>query len=395
MKKFHLPLLLTLTASLTISPALLGMEPPLNLDKQLLQAAETGATETIKQLIGVGANVQATTYGGTTPLHIAARNGHTETVTALINQHKANLHAKNDCGWTPLHVAALNGHTGTVTALIDHGADVGAKENQGCTPLHLAARNGHTDTVTALITQHNADVGAKDDLGYTPLHLAARNGHTDTVTVLITAGTDVHAKTNRGDTPLHHAALSGQTDIVTALITQLNADVDAKNKPGRTPLHLAAYWSHTDTVNTLIQHGANPYILNSIGGTAQEVAAWSLGQQWTKKVEEPCEKIALQKAATCHMADIKAFRQAMQMQKTGLPLRPETMLIVAGFLLSPEAGLAVVREKTAPSEQRVSPQTIQTLDEERAYRFGLEELEQQHRRMIKQARTLALQMARR
>ena len=52
---------------------------------------------------------------------------------------------------TDLHMAAKNGHSETVELLIDNGANVNVKTTFGYTPLHLAAKNGHPQTVQALI----------------------------------------------------------------------------------------------------------------------------------------------------------------------------------------------------------------------------------------------------
>jgi ankyrin repeat protein len=43
-----------------------------------------GYTEIVKELILLGANVEATTTFHNTPLHVAASNGHTNTVTELV-----------------------------------------------------------------------------------------------------------------------------------------------------------------------------------------------------------------------------------------------------------------------------------------------------------------------
>ena len=59
-------------------------------------------------------------FGGT-PLLLAIREGHTETVRALIAA-GADVNARNEDGWTPLHIAALYGHTDVAKALIAAGA---------------------------------------------------------------------------------------------------------------------------------------------------------------------------------------------------------------------------------------------------------------------------------
>ena len=93
-----------------------------------------------------------------TKLHSAAlfadlpgRLGEMRTLLAV----GADVNAKNTVGWTPLHLAARIGHTEAARLLLAAGADVNAKDKDGHTPLHGAAENGHTDVVN-LLRAHGA-----------------------------------------------------------------------------------------------------------------------------------------------------------------------------------------------------------------------------------------------
>ena len=87
-----------------------------------------------------------------------------------------------------LHMAAQEGHTEIVKALLAAGAAVNAKDQEGRTALDLAAQEGHTETVKALLAA-DAAVNTKDDLfGSTALELAAAEGHTGIVRLLKAAG---------------------------------------------------------------------------------------------------------------------------------------------------------------------------------------------------------------
>ena len=50
---------------------------------------------------------------GTTPLHLAASNGHLEVVKLLVVEFKADVHAKDRCKKTPLHKAVTSGGLGS------------------------------------------------------------------------------------------------------------------------------------------------------------------------------------------------------------------------------------------------------------------------------------------
>ena len=134
----------------------------------------------VYDLLDFGADVNAKNGYGTTPLHWAARKGHTD-VAKLLIEHGADVNAKEDYrGETPLHWAK---DANIAQVLIEHGADVKAKSRWDTTPLHEASSMGHTD-VAKLLIDHGADMNAKDKDGRTPLLWAAYNGHTDVVKIL-------------------------------------------------------------------------------------------------------------------------------------------------------------------------------------------------------------------
>ena len=205
--------------------------------------------DAIRVLRGNGiTDINATDEDGNTPLHLAAINGHTETVRALINA-KADVNLANNDGSTPLHRSAIHGHTEAAQALLAAGADVDLANDFGNTPLHLAERFGHTATAQALI-ELGADVNLANNFGATPLHEAARHGHTENVQALIKLGADVNLANNDGSTPLNRSARHGHTETVQALLAA-GADVNLANNFGATPLHEAARHGHTEIIEIL------------------------------------------------------------------------------------------------------------------------------------------------
>ena len=53
----------------------------------------------------------------------------------------AEVNAKSRRGWTPLHEAFASGRTALVEMLLANKADINAKDNLGLTPLDVAAAN--------------------------------------------------------------------------------------------------------------------------------------------------------------------------------------------------------------------------------------------------------------
>ncbi|MHC4913387.1 MAG: ankyrin repeat domain-containing protein, partial [Planctomycetota bacterium] len=104
--------------------------------------------------------------GGETVLHKAAGNGWRQIVEVLV-ANGAEVNAVSHKGHTPLHRAA-RGHKGTVEVLLALGADVHAESNKGHTALHSAAARGQREIAEVLVGA-GSDANAKDKCGRTLL----------------------------------------------------------------------------------------------------------------------------------------------------------------------------------------------------------------------------------
>jgi cytohesin len=158
-------------------------------------AASAGVTDGLKAMLKDNpALVKLRNGQGFQPLHVAAREGHADTVQALIaagadvkavDDHPADERRNQYTnGWTPLHLAVMAGKSATAVALLDHGADVNAADKDGgLTPLHFAAWEGNADLVNLLLAR-KADRTITDDGNRSPLDLAKERGHTKVVKLL-------------------------------------------------------------------------------------------------------------------------------------------------------------------------------------------------------------------
>ena len=211
---------------------------------------KNGRTQTVAELLELGADVDAANYNGTTALMIAALNGHTEIVAALLSCERIDVNAANSNGSTALIFAAQNGYTEIVARLLDRGAGVNAAESDGYTALMSAAHNGHTEIVARLLDR-GAGVNAAESDGSTALMIAAQNGRTETVAELLAQGADVNAAKSNGSTALMIAARNGYTEIVARLLDR-GADVNTATSYGYTALMFATLNGYTETISALL-----------------------------------------------------------------------------------------------------------------------------------------------
>ena len=145
-------------------------------DKSLLDAFTDNNFERMKSAITSGANVNVKDMIGWPLLNKAVFKNKTEVVKILL-ENGADVNAKSEDGFTPLMMAF--GNIEIMTLLLELGADVNAKTKNGMTSLMIGIKNysvhENFDGIKLLL-EKGADVNAKNNKNETAITLASGIG---------------------------------------------------------------------------------------------------------------------------------------------------------------------------------------------------------------------------
>ena len=202
--------------------------------ERILAAARDGDVAALRELLARDpALVGAVDVHRKTPLHLAAEHDHAEVAELLIAA-GAELEAWTTWGATPLEWAGVLGSRRAGDVLLAHGARLTLASAAGLGLMDalprlyredgavsaafvLACRNGHTDAARFLLDR-GADVDARGFFGATALHWAALNGHADTVAFLLDQGADPALRDGQFDSDALGWAREGGHEPVVALL---------------------------------------------------------------------------------------------------------------------------------------------------------------------------------
>ncbi|ETL40004.1 hypothetical protein L916_08708 [Phytophthora nicotianae] len=233
-------------------------------DNVLGIVAYNGQLEIVRLLLNCDLKVNLSNGGATTPLMLAAAQGHAEIINALLDNGAWNGH-------TALTFAAESGQVEAAGVLLEGGAQVNTRGVDSA-PLTPAVQRDHVEMIKLLLV-HSANVNLRDSDGDSALHEAVYSRSS--------LGIDLDAQNESGWTPSMAAA---QRDLVEIfdLSLQRKALVKKRMTDGRLALQIAADEGRVDVIRLLLQHGARIDVVNKAKWIPLMMAA-SRGHRQTAK----------------------------------------------------------------------------------------------------------------
>ncbi|KAK4246018.1 ankyrin repeat-containing domain protein [Corynascus novoguineensis] len=277
----------------------------------LFDHEEEDVVECFRLLIDAGADVNATMddkpYFGEnmTALHLAVKENKDslwgfgsndraeEVITELLLSAGADPNAKTKCGNTPLHLANPE-KLRVLELLVEHGADINTVNRQGRSPLleliFQSRRFSSWDKVEpdvrvfSRLLDLGADVNITDDEGNTILHHIFSNMESfadpqflPLVQKILAAGADPNKRNKKGEPPLWKYSPDSRNNSVNnhahedllRMLIDAGLDLNARDGTGCTILWVIGkhYDTRLNTVERLVRLGADPGAVAQDGKT--------------------------------------------------------------------------------------------------------------------------------
>jgi ankyrin repeat protein len=267
-------------------------------------AAEEGHTDMARLLLDMGAFLERTDRNRMRPIDFALRCRHDD-LTRLFLERGANVLSMSYL--LPKNQLGDPDGEGVKSFLyaLDLGADIDSTDIDGNTVLHHALKCG-SEPMTRLWIDKKVGLDKTNNEGLTALHIAVQRGCRSLAIILIENGANVKNAVNvGGETILHlaikkenkdlarllienganvnasdsfrisplHLMIREKDENLTRLLIESGADINATDKKNMTPLHLASSMGVGNLVTLLIEKGANINAVDKDGCTPLHLAS--------------------------------------------------------------------------------------------------------------------------
>ncbi|KAL4783319.1 ankyrin repeat-containing domain protein [Aspergillus varians] len=197
----------------------------------------------------------------TRALSFAAKRGQTAAAAVLLSmgaEINGAVPVEDNYHFPALHRAARHGHLEMVTFLLDNGADLNIHGTPGeSTVLEYAARWGRTETVLLLLSR-GADIKTPSLIAN-----AVFSENLDLVRTLLDRGAEINGSWHRRLSAIHWTMTHSEPNLP-MLKLLLERGIDPHTgclDLGRTVVHVAAAMANVGAMELLLQHGADPNLV--------------------------------------------------------------------------------------------------------------------------------------
>lgn len=341
-----------------------GADP--NLKNDALATALMWAVDDAEKtglLVEHGADVNARSAEGITPLIVAAGWFGSSPVLKLLLDHGANPSAASPLGITALAEASVFGDARAMKLLLDRGAD---RKGAGSEPLAFALRaqcalcvemligsadrnalsgligslmppelgDGQDTRSVRMLLDRGADAeGVAEFGGLTPLIRAASSDRVpiETVKVLLEHNSDVNAKGDNGETALGMAPLRGKTPLTELLRKASGKETNVPSEPALKPIPAASARAAVERSIPLLQRAGVNFLERSGCVSCHNNALTVMALAAAKKNGIPIDEWIAQQQLTRIDAYLGAWRERTLQ---GLPIQglwPPVAYILVGL----------------------------------------------------------------
>ncbi len=259
----------------------------------LLKAACVGDVNSVRNLLKKDPTLVHANYWYTSPLRIAAREGHELVVKELLLHKSIWDEDPIDNRDNVAQIALDHGHCDLALYLRNQNASLAAKDQA----IHLAVRQREYETVNTILNSDSRHVDLIGSRAKTPLHFAVENEDIDMIELLVEKGANVdqiaYSSHDRLGTfgfrpvtsalwfhgfwrqrnnyeiveylvskgsayTLPIAAACGDLKRVETILNRQHKDPDYAEPCGKRALSAAAERNHLEIVEVLLQNDANP-----------------------------------------------------------------------------------------------------------------------------------------
>lgn len=246
-----------------------------NNETMLHICAKKGYASAIKWLIEKGANIEAQTDDGSTPIFYSINSKDREAIYILIEA-GANVNHLNKFNRTVLQEAVITASNKFIDILIQHTKKLNNCDVHGNNLIFDAVANGSEDVITKIAQLDSIDINQINEEGHTILHKEVILKDNELAMKLLELGADPTIQDKEGKNFLFYAVSKGSKNInVIKKAVELGCNINTKSSDNTTILNHSVDFllktpkneiekqeSHLEMINALIHLGANLSIVD-------------------------------------------------------------------------------------------------------------------------------------